>query len=184
MRPYTLAVDLDNTLADYTGALRRFARAGYGADLPCPDPAAYDFDLADGWPWSGTGLTFWDVHSAAVARGLYEDMDPMPGARDALMALDRMGVRVLAATSRTDDGDASREWLDRHAMPVAALLHGDKTAVDADLWVDDDPRLLARLAAAGRTALHPAHAYCAGAPGIVFRDWAEAPGIVARLRGL
>lgn len=53
-------VDIDNTIADYTNGLRDYIReCGRGEDeCPCPEPTAYDFTLAGGWPFSGDAKAF------------------------------------------------------------------------------------------------------------------------------
>jgi hypothetical protein len=66
-----LAVDIDNTLADYTSALRDVA-AAYGG-YACPDPTEYDFSLAPDWPfsvfWFNCFLWFWSGSFFGFGRG-------------------------------------------------------------------------------------------------------------------
>lgn len=71
----TIMVDIDNTIADYTNGLRDYIReCGRGEeDYPCPEPTAYDFTLAGGWPFSGDAKAFTWWHTRAVADGLYSE---------------------------------------------------------------------------------------------------------------
>lgn len=74
-------VDIDNTIADYTNGLRDYIReCGRGEDeCPCPEPAAYDFTLTGGWPFSGDAKAFTWWHTRAVADGLYSKEEPYEG---------------------------------------------------------------------------------------------------------
>lgn len=53
----TIVIDIDNTIADYTGALRAYVRES-GNTMPCPDPTAYDFSETPFWPFSGSHEDF------------------------------------------------------------------------------------------------------------------------------
>lgn len=169
-------VDIDNTIADYTGALRDTARR-LGFPGPCPDPADYDFGLTRGWPWGGCGFPAFHAH--AVEGGLYLTERPYAGAADALDTLRDLGHRVLIATARTDDpSDHTRRWLDLHGFGHDGLYFGDKLDLRADALIDDRPDTIRRAHAAGLTVLHPAHAYCLNEPGITFERWADVPALL------
>lgn len=70
--PRTICIDVDNTLGDYTGALRRYVQDRWGDKYTCPDPTDYDFSWTPGWPFTGRPDRFRKVHSKAVDNGLYE----------------------------------------------------------------------------------------------------------------
>lgn len=174
-----VCVDVDNTLADYTGALRRYVRS-VAPVWPCPDPVSYAMWESDGWPFTGSPDGFAQWHARAVAAGLYLREQPMEGAKTALERLRADGWLVVVATSRPDDGrNHTGRWLEAHGIPADGLyVGGDKLHVPCDVLVDDDPAVLARARAAGVRVLHPNHEYCAHAPGVGFDSWADVPRLV------
>ena len=160
-------VDIDNTIADYTNGLRDYIReCGRGEDeCPCPEPAAYDFTLTVGWPFSGDAKAFTWWHTRAVADGLYSKEEPYEGAVDALNQLHDAGWNIIMATSRADDwrGESQR-WLHRNGFQFDGYYNGDKTLLTPDVLIDDRPDTLEAMTAKGVTVLHPDHAYCAAVP--------------------
>ena len=175
----TIAIDIDNTLADYTGALRDTARR-LGFTGPCPDPTAYEFGGTDGWPWEDTA-GFPAFHRKAVETGLYLREPVMPGACDALHVMNGLGWRIIIATAREDDpyGD-TRRWLDSHDIPYDGLYFGDKSVLDADVLIDDRPDTIRAAHGRGLTVLHPGHAYCRDLPGIAFDAWDDVPALLMK----
>ena len=178
-----LCVDVDNTLGDYTAALRALMCAER-PDLPCPDPVFYDFSLTPGWPFSGSTRAFLDAHRRAVDSGLYPGEPVMDGARDALGELHAAGWRIVVSTARRDDpGDQTRRWLDTNAIPYDALHFGDKTDIAAQALIDDHPDALLAVHGRGVPVFHPDHPYCAHSPGVPFRRWADVPRLFADTLG-
>ena len=177
----TVCIDVDNVLADYTGGLRRFVQGTAGPDAyPCPDPVAYDFSLTDGWPFSGSPESFLAWHRLAVSHGLYARLDPLPGAAEAIARLRDAGHRIVVSTTRGDDGNTTRKWLDRHGIPYDALHHGAKSDIRFDVLIDDRPATLRDCERPPALLLHPDTAYCADAPGVAYRSWDEVPGLIGR----
>lgn len=180
----TIMVDIDNTIADYTNGLRDYIReCGRGEeDYPCPEPTAYDFTLAGGWPFSGDAKAFTWWHTRAVADGLYSKEEPYEGAVDALDQLHDAGWNIIMATSRADDwrGESQR-WLHRNGFRFDGYYCGDKTLLTPDVLIDDRPVTLEAMAVKGVTVLHPDHAYCTAAPGRMFHRWAAVPLILGGL---
>lgn len=178
-----LCVDVDNTLGDYTAALRAIMRSDH-PDAPCPDPVFYDFSRTPGWPFSGSTQAFLAAHRHAVAQGLYLREPVMDGARDALEELHAAGWRIVASTARRDDpGDQTRRWLDANGIPYDALHFGDKTDIAARALIDDHPDALLAAHARGTVVLHPDHAYCEHSPGVPFARWADVPRLLAAACG-
>lgn len=167
-----LAVDVDNTLADYTDGLRRWMRRHYGQVAPMGEPDVYDFARASGWRFP---MGFRHAHLSAVDDGLYRSLDPYPGAADVLRGLSRAGWRIVVVTSRAEPraADDTRWWLERHRIPFDLLAFGDKTLTVADVAVDDDPEALeAWMRARPSTRiLRMAHGYNHVAPGRAVADW-------------
>lgn len=174
----TVCVDVDNVLADYTDGLRRYVRERCGDAYPCPDPVEYDFSLTGGWPFTGSPESYLDWHRLAVSHGLYAGLDPLPGAGRNVTRLRDAGYRIVVSTTRGDDGDATRQWLDRHGIPYDALHHGEKTDVRFDVLIDDRPATLNACERLPGLLLRPDVAYCMGAPGVAYRSWDEAARII------
>lgn len=172
------AVDMDNTLVDYTGALRFHAQHVAGIDAPCPDPAHYAFWRTPGWPFDDE-RSFRAFHAQVVAAGLYLDERPFAGATEAIAALRRAGWKVVVMTSRRDERGQSAGWLEVSGVEVDGLYVGDKTLLKPDVVLDDDPAVIARFAARGTLVLHPDHAYCVEAPGVAYHTWGEVATLLA-----
>lgn len=106
-----IAIDLDNTFADYTAAFAD-CLAQMGRPVRGGDPTSYDFGC-DGWFGEGNGDVFPEFHSRAVMLGLYLRERPYPHARRAVDALtfDHLAWHVAFVTSRRDDGDDTARWM-------------------------------------------------------------------------
>lgn len=191
-----IMIDLDNTLADYTGALRDFLhmRRPGGIDpdgYTMGEPGEYELWRDPDWP-----LRTWDeqasVHRDAVAHGLYLNERPYPHAMRTLFDLLCAGHELVIATSRTDDPRfcQTMRWLDRHWHDPAhgpvdygiAFHFGDKTLLDVDIAFEDDPCAIERLTAKNITVIHPDHPYCRNLTGTVMHDWGEAAGTIGQLQ--
>lgn len=176
VNPRTICVDVDNTLGDYTGALRRFVYDHFDKAYPCPDPREYDFSRCSGWPFTGKPDMFRKIHSKAVDNGLYELEEAYPHAAEALQRLHDAGWRIVIATARKDDGGALPVWLADNRIPYDGIYYGpDKLDVRASVLVDDHPDIIRVGVAAGLCVFKPAHEYCQWGGGTVFRDWADVP---------
>lgn len=175
-----VCIDVDNTLADYTGGIRRYVRERCGDGYPCPDPLAYDFSLTEGWPFTGSADSYLDWHRRAVGDSLYAALEPFDGAAEAARGLHDAGCTIIVSTSRSDDGDRTLEWLRRHGVPFDRLHHGRKTDLLGrfDVLVDDKPDVIAEAARHGATVLHPDSAYCRDAPGVAYHDWTGAAALI------
>lgn len=130
-----LAVDICNTLADVDGQLRRRIK-GYSN-------AVYPFPLPE-----------WFFRSSGGMR-VFKDAAPLPGSVEFVSALAELYGDVFYVTSRPPEAEGvTRRWLARHGYPDGELVFcpwQEKPAVYASLApgavVEDDPRVLARLAA-------------------------------------
>lgn len=177
-----IAIDLDNTFADYTTAFAD-CLAQMGRPVRGGDPTSYDFGC-DGWFGEGNGDVFPEFHSRAVMLGLYLRERPYPHARRAVDTLtsDHPAWHMAFVTSRRDDGDDTARWmlglgidmslefdyanqcLDR--MDLLCEPNGvgwchlpDKESLGADLYIEDDPAMLDRLMDLGLPVLVRRHAY-------------------------
>ena len=182
VNPRTICVDVDNTLGDYTGALRRFVYDHFDKAYPCPDSREYDFSRCPRWPFTGKPDTFRKIHSKAVDNGLYELEEAYPHAAEALQRLHDAGWRIVIATARKDDGGALPVWLADNRIPYDGIYYGpDKLDVRASVLVDDHPDIIRVGVAAGLRVFKPAHEYCQWGGGTVFRDWVDVPRLLGVL---
>ncbi|PWG65622.1 5' nucleotidase, NT5C type [Bifidobacterium callitrichidarum] len=178
-----VCIDIDNTIADYTDALRMFIRqCGRDAnDYPCPNPIAYDFSKTAGWPFTGDLKSFLWWHKRAVGDGLYYNEQPYEGAVEAIQTLHETGWRIIISTSRKDDtrGTTAR-WLKANNIPYDGLHFGDKTDIRFNVLIDDKPDVLETVFNTyDALILHPNHEYCKDIKGTVaFDSWSEVPFIL------
>lgn len=190
-----IMVDIDNTLADYTHALRYWLRGThvYGPlnEYAMAEPCEYGLWRDPSWPFSSYE-EYADAHHAAVLDGLYAAEHPYPHAMRALWQLVEDGHDLVVATSRVDDEHFqqtfawfTRHWHDPAHGPVeygVGFHFGDKTLLDVDAAFEDDPAVIDELAAKGVTVIHPDHPYCRDGGGITMSDWRQAPGIIRQLQ--
>lgn len=168
-----LAVDVDNTIADYTKGLRAWLRA-HGSTMPMPEPDDYDFSRASGWSLPD-GFTA--AHRGMVADSGYLLLDPMPYAVAAVRRLRSDGWSLVAVTGREREPmvtEQTRQWcalagIDRvvFAQDKTAACHG----LRATAMVGDNPADLIRLYEGGVRVLKLNHGYNRGAPGEPCTDW-------------
>lgn len=155
-RAFVFGVDLDGVVADFYGGLRPIAAEWLGVDIAT---------LPERVSW---GLTEWGVdrapggyealHKFAVMqRQMFLEMPPMAGAPQALRRLSKEGVRIRIITHRLFIKyfhqvavSQTIQWLDYHDIPYWDLCFmQEKTAVGADLYIEDSPKNVERLRAEG-----------------------------------
>jgi 5'-nucleotidase len=182
-----LGVDLDAVCADYEDALRGSVVRHLGLDrdalLPQTRWDAYS-------EWGLTFEQFEEAHRRAVVEDrIFREMAPLPGVSEALWELSDAGVWIRIITHRLIFNGAHEVsaadtawWLDHHRIPYRDLCFiGDKPDVGADVYVDDSPRNVLSLRAAGRTTLVFDQAYNRHLAGPRVHDWGE---ITAYVQGL
>ena len=209
-----IAIDLDNTFVDYTTAFKEcLTQMGYDGYADAPDPSDYSF-ACEGW--FDNVRTQPVLHRRAVGLGLYLRERPYPHAPEALDDLRYGGFRIVLATSRYDDQEDTDRWLcgmgfeggrlddlaecntdfvtivrDRWTARLGWCHMSDKTALGADVTVEDKPDTLDQLMDKGMKVLVKRHAYnlpqCERAEqsglGFAFDDWTQVPEMAERLVG-
>lgn len=186
---FVLGVDLDGCCADFYGGLRPIAAEWLGVPVESlPEKVSYGLPE---WRLTRGGGKYDDLHRFAITqRNLFRDLPPFHGVATTLRRLSARGVRIRIITHRLFikyfHQEAVRqtiEWLDHHDIPYWDLcLTKDKVAVNADLYVEDAPRNVEQLRAAGKpvafsnsTNLH--------LPGMRADTWADVePLVLAHLR--
>jgi 5'(3')-deoxyribonucleotidase len=175
---FVLGVDLDGVLGDYLSEIRRIAAEWSGDNLLTPI-VDYEFKKwgIDNWPGGYPAL-----HKFAVTqRNMFSDMDPMMGAPQVLRELSAADVRIRIITSRLcikyyhkEAVTQTVEWLENHGIPYWDLCFiKDKTAVVADLYIDDSEKNIIQLRDAGRNTLVFSNSTNANAPGPRVTNWYE-----------
>ena len=173
-----IATDIDGVLADFAaGWVERYNRE-FRAELDLASLTAWDA-IVTATDFATAG-SFFDW--LARVDGFWQGLAPVPGAVEAVHRLRRGGHRLVAVTQRPASARVQTEaWLgDNFAGMKVHLVH-DKSAVPADIVVDDSPEVLRQLAGADSVLVRFARPWNEGAPGIAARCWADVVGIVDRL---
>lgn len=169
----TIAIDVDNTIADYTDGLRHWMLNHIDKTMlgPMPEPDFYDFELATGWMFPDN--EFLPVHQAAVEDGLYLNLNPIDGAVQAINNLKAHGWTVTIVTSRheTNALKQTSEWLARQNIHYDRLTSDKNTP--AAIYLDDDPDMLIRRAFLQPDSIPVAfqHEYNKQWPGLKLQSW-------------
>lgn len=178
---FTLGLDLDGVVADYTGEFRRFVSRYTGVpENRIPDPVTWNFSDS-GWPISRED--FMDYHCRAVQDGMFRSMNVMPNASQTLWWLAQQDVHIRVITHRLlrkgDHGivvaDTVR-WLDSHNIPYNDLCFmGEKSAVGGvDVFIDDAPHNILSLRETNNTCVIFDAPYNQNLPGPRVKNWEEA----------
>src|SRR6476469_1568422 len=179
-RSFVFGVDLDGVVADFYAGLRPIAAEWLGVDLA---------SLPERVSW---GLTEWGVdeapggyealHRFAVTqRDLFLKLPPMARAPQTLRKLSKEGVRIRIITHRLfikyfHQAAVSQtiQWLDQHDIPYWDLCFmQQKTAVGADLYIEDSPANIERLRADGAKTIVFSNSTNEQLPGPRAESWEE-----------
>lgn len=159
-RSFVFGVDLDGVVADFYGGLRPIAAEWLGAALDSL-PQRVSWGLIE-WGVDEAPGGYERLHRFAVTqRELFLKMPPMPGAPQALRRLSIEGVRIRIITHRLFIKyfhqvavSQTIQWLDRHDIPYWDLCFmQQKTAVGADLYIEDSPSNIERLRDEGQKTI-------------------------------
>ncbi|CAJ1361289.1 unnamed protein product [Effrenium voratum] len=144
----TVLVDMDNTIVDWDGEfIRRYAQ------LAKKDPTEVEksvrsrasFEIEENFSKEEAAL----VLEAVASPGLYESLEPLPGAVEALQAMVQEGVdvKLVTAPHPTCAGTCalekylSVERLLGKDFTERLIITRDKTTVQGDLLIDDKPKI-------------------------------------------
>jgi len=183
--PPTIGVDLDDVCADRLGVIADMLRAE-GHDVPSRHPG--DWDLRT---WGVRNKAHYDrLHYAAfVERPGYRSMHPLPGALDALRQMRCHGYQIRIVTGRLWTSQVvlpalrdTGHWLAEHSVPVDDVVFvSDKTAIDADLYIEDAPHFVTALQHAERTVIVMDAPYNRHLPGHRAGTWEEILTLIPEL---
>ena len=185
-----LGLDLDGVCGDYLAAMRRVAsdRAGVPPDQ-LPDPKNWGLES-----WFVDRAGFLSAHREAVhERRIFRSLPVIEGAVEAISALAGRGHQIRIVSNRILDsvgrslviGD-TLEWLANNGFVWhdIAFVTGDKSAVAADVNIDDSPAVIRALVNAGRQVVvfeQPYNTQISHPLSLRARTWAEAEPKLRRL---
>lgn len=151
---FVLGLDLDGCVADFLDRMKQVFAEWSGRQVEDLDP-----EPQYGFPeWGLDLIQYRRLHRFAVTqRDLFETMRPVAGAPQALRRLSAEGVRIRIATHRLfipyfhePAAGQTIRWLERQGIPYSDLcLIADKSAVRADVFVEDTVTNIERLCSAG-----------------------------------
>lgn len=156
---FVFGVDLDGVVADFIQGLKPVAAEWLGVPVTSlTDEVSYGFK-----EWNlGTEEAYNDLHRFALKeRALFANLPLMDGAAPALRRLSALGIRIRVITHRLyipwfhrQAVTQTLEWLEQHGIPYWDLCFmAAKSSVDADVYVEDSPRNIHTLRAAGKRVI-------------------------------
>jgi 5'(3')-deoxyribonucleotidase len=156
---FVFGVDLDGVVADFIQGLKPIAAEWLGVPVASlTDDVSYGFK-----EWNiGNEDAYNDLHRFALKeRDLFANLPLIEGAASALRRLSARGVRIRIITHRLYIPWFHRqavvqtlEWLEAHGIPYWDLCFmAAKSSVDADVYVEDSPKNIGSLRAAGKQVI-------------------------------
>ncbi len=159
-RQFVFGVDLDGVCADFYAGLRPIAAEWLGVDVSTL-PERVSWGLPE-WGVNTAPGGYEALHKFAVTqRELFRRLPPMRGAPQALRMLSKEDVRIRIITHRffikyfhQVAARQTIEWLDNHDIPYWDLCFmQEKSAVGADLYIEDSPTNIERLRGEGQKTI-------------------------------
>ncbi len=179
-RSFVFGVDLDGVVADFYGGLRPIAAEWLGVDLATL-PERVSWGLVE-WGVDKSPGGYEALHRFAVTqRDLFSKLTPMAGAPQTLRRISKEGVRIRIITHRLFIKyfhqiavGQTIQWLDQHDIPYWDLCFmQQKTAVGADLYVEDSPANIERLRGEGAKTIVFSNSTNEQLPGPRANNWNE-----------
>lgn len=179
-RSFVFGVDLDGVVADFYGGLRPIAAEWLGVRLDSL-PERVSWGLAE-WGVDQAPGGYEALHKFAVMqRELFLTLPPTARAPQSLRKLSKAGVRIRIITHRLFIKyfhqiavSQTIQWLDRHDIPYWDLCFmQQKTAVGADLYIEDSPENIERLRAEGQQTIVFTNSTNEHLPGPRANTWEE-----------
>jgi hypothetical protein len=179
-RSFVFGVDLDGVVADFYGGLRPIAAEWLGVDLSTL-PERVSWGLVE-WGVDQAPGGYDALHKFAVMqRELFLALPPMAKAPQALRRVSKAGVRIRIITHRLFIKyfhqvavSQTIQWLDRHDIPYWDLCFmQQKTAVGADLYIEDSPANIERLRAEGAKTIVFSNSTNEHLPGPRANNWGD-----------
>jgi uncharacterized HAD superfamily protein len=150
----SVALDIDNTTADFTGAFRASLATKYGLTKEealerYPEPADYDMST---WFKGGRDEFYKEFREAEARGGLYSNMKIFSKARKEITGLHNDGYTIHFVTARIPEFNAETKLaLRKYRLPYHLLKHTEeKHEHDAHIFVDDAPKQISTLTVHGK----------------------------------
>lgn len=140
-----ILLDQDGVLADFEEGFRRVWHARMGHEFPALLPTARkSFYIDDDYPAHHTPT----VEQIMTAQGFYRDLPVIPGALEAIRALQALGHQIAICTSPHSANrfcvQEKLEWVEEHLgsdFVRKVIIAKDKTLVHGDVLIDDRPEV-------------------------------------------
>lgn len=150
----SVALDIDNTTADFTGAFRASLASKYGLSREealerYPEPEDYDMST---WFAGGRDEFFKEFKEAEARGGLYSNMKIFSEARKEITGLHNDGYTIHFVTARIPEfNEETKLALRKYRLPYHLLKHTEeKHEHDAHIFVDDAPKQISTLTLHGK----------------------------------
>ena len=139
-----LGVDLDGVVSDFNTAWTRRYNAEFGANVHpdqvtewnAPARITHFESMSRFWRWAKT---------CADGASLFRELNPYPGALEALGRLARHHQIVVLTSKPAYAVHDTLAWLAEHRFPTTEVhITADKAAVRCDVYLDDADHNLAR----------------------------------------
>ncbi len=181
---FVLGVDLDGVVADFIGGLKPIAAEWLGVEISSlTDEISYEFP-----EWGLNEFGGYDaLHRFAIKeRDLFKNLPPIDGAPAALRRLSTNGIRIRIITHRlfikwfhVEAIQQTVKWLEHHGIPYWDLCFmRDKSAVGADLYLEDNPDNITALRNEGYNTIVVISSLNRHLPGPRAENWAEIEKLV------
>lgn len=178
-----LGVDLDGVCGDHTGIFREIVAKEKGVEVDSL-PLERSWSFAE---WNLTNDEFEELHEIAVVEHrMFRDMPVMEGVAESLWRLSDEGVwiRIISHRLYVNWGHAvaagdTAAWLDAARIPYRDLCFiGAKSAIDADLYIDDGPHNIEAFHEDDRDVIIFDQPYNRHVDGVRATSWTEVEEIV------
>jgi hypothetical protein len=166
-------------VADFYGGLRPIAAEWLGVAVETLPPRV-SWGLIE-WGIDQAPGGYEALHKSVMQRELFLTLPPMARAPQTLRRLSKAGVRIRIITHRLFIKyfhqiavSQTIQWLDRHDIPYWDLCFmQQKTAVGADLYVEDSPSNIERLRAENQKTIVFTNSTNEHLPGPRANSWDE-----------
>ncbi len=183
-KQFVLGVDLDGVVADFIGGLRPIAAEWLGVEVrSLTTEISYEFP-----EWKLKDFGGYDaLHRFAVKeRDLFKNLPPIEGAPAVLRRLSTKNIRIRIITHRLfikwfheEAIQQTVKWLEHHGIPYWDLCFmRDKSAVGADLYLEDNPDNIEALRNDGHKTIVVVNSMNRHLPGPRAENWEEIEKLV------
>jgi 5'(3')-deoxyribonucleotidase len=179
-----LGIDLDGVVSDFNAGWTRRYNHEFGTGLRPEEIATWRAPAS--LTHFGSMSRFWRwARTCADGNSLFSELEPYPGALDALNRLARRNRVVILTTKPSYAVHDTLAWLAEQRVPTTEVhITEDKASVPCDVYLDDADHNLERLVAARPESVvcRFVRAWNRPATGAVdVTSWAEFEAVVARV---